>query len=705
MRPGGPREPSAAGSLWLAGWQVLLLLSPVATPGLVLAAETAELTIRVAEDLGPVNRKVLGHNVEAADSQFIFTSEPNPVPGQTGDGLWDPREPPGQPVTETVRVGRELGMGVLRYPGGCLVHNFDWKRAVGPLQARPDFTFGVDEFLTYCRAVGAEPLITVSAYVGGPAEAAELVEYLNAEASEDHPWARLRADGGHPEPWGVRYFEMGNESDHGNHDVVPHRRLTSEEYGSWVNACSEAMRAVDPDIELGVLMGTGTGPHDPWNRDVLIATRETADFVVVHTYAVGYWGQGGLEGERLMRACMAAGEQMDAVLAQYRSVILEHAGTAKPLAITEYNGGFVQEQPVPYRFTLGAALFAADWIRVLLAPTSTCLMANYWHFVNGYWGLLQGPRVPGESGEPWTEMAACPLLRLWGSHLGERLVAVDVTGPRLEFEGAAGIGPATDPPLPEGQVDASWLAASGTGAGWSWQVTGERSMQLDLAGFSGEAYPVFATAEVDGGRAYTLGFEARLVGTLPDGASLGLGLVDSRGWEATLSGCGADGIGRHDGWTRLQCSVVSLTDADRLIALWRLVAPDQPVHAVAEVRQVSLEVAATSPAYQAVTATASLSGDRRLLHLVVFNKHHQEPIEAQVSWDGFRAAGVRRWEVGGPSLEATNLQAPLVSETASGLPVVTATASGLVHTLPPHSMTAFEIRAEEIRRPAGRLKP
>jgi hypothetical protein len=171
------------------------------------ADEKAIVRVLAGDELGPVNRLVLGHNLEAADSVNIFTEHSNPIPGRTGDGVWDPSNPPGRPVAFTVATARAIGMGALRYPGGCLTHSFDWKGAVGPLAGRPDYTFGVDELLVYCREVGAEPVITVSAYIGGPSEAAELVEYLNAPSTPDHPWAMQRAANGHEAPWRVRYFE------------------------------------------------------------------------------------------------------------------------------------------------------------------------------------------------------------------------------------------------------------------------------------------------------------------------------------------------------------------------------------------------------------------------------------------------------------------------------------------------------------------
>jgi alpha-N-arabinofuranosidase len=226
-------------------------------------------------------------------------------------------------VPEVLALSKEIGVAMLRYPGGCLVHNYDWKAAVGPLKDRPNFAFGVDEFIEWCRAAGAEPLMTVSAYVGGPAEAAELVEYLNAPADAQHPWAQKRAACGHAEPYGVRYFEMGNESDHGNHDVKPFRKHTPASYAEWFNDCAARMRAVDPSIRIGALMGTGTGPGDPWNRIVAAKTAGRADFIIVHTYVVNLWqpptgSKLADNADLLMRACLAAGDQTEAMLAEYR---------------------------------------------------------------------------------------------------------------------------------------------------------------------------------------------------------------------------------------------------------------------------------------------------------------------------------------------------------------------------------------------------
>ncbi|HEX2951425.1 MAG TPA: carbohydrate-binding protein CenC, partial [Armatimonadota bacterium] len=129
------------------------------------AAPTATITVDAKQVLGKVQPLVFGHNVEAADGYNIFGSS-HSYGGRNAEGLWNPEQK--QLVPEMVAMSKEIGMKMMRYPGGCLAHNFNWHDAVGPIDQRPNFSFGVDEFIAYCRAVGAEPLMTVSAYVGTP---------------------------------------------------------------------------------------------------------------------------------------------------------------------------------------------------------------------------------------------------------------------------------------------------------------------------------------------------------------------------------------------------------------------------------------------------------------------------------------------------------------------------------------------------------
>lgn len=696
------------------------------------APRSGTITVHADRSRGPVNRLVFGHNLEAADSQYIFSAESNPVPGRTGDGIWNPQAQ--KPVPEVIELARAMGVPTLRYPGGCLTHNFDWKKAVGPVDSRPDYTFGINEYLEVCRVLGAEPVITVSAYVGGPTEAAELVEYLNAPAVEQHPWAMKRAEWGHPEPFGVTYFEMGNESDHGNHGDQfgrPLLKFSPQEYAAWFNACSVKMRAVDPTIKMCALMGTGGGPENPWNPVVLKGVKDTADLIVVHTYSVAMWTMGIADAptrpdDLWMRACMASVDQFEVMLGKYRDLIKQCTGRAIPMVITEHNAMFVQDldDPKPYRFSYGPALFSADYLRVMLQPELNVKMAHYWQLLNGYWGMIRTVGNPAQPDECFT-MPAYHVFKLWGDHLGSELVHVEAEGPRLEFEGVAHTAPArkpSDAPTPD------FTLTSGAAEHCSWEAAGPRSATLTLDDFEGDSYPAFAQdIPVKGGGMYMLTCEARTSKEIgPDDVVLGVSILDARGWEATRSGNAAEGAENTKEWARLACDFNAPADAEAVNLHWRIRGATQPVSGTLEIRNVRIEPHKTYPPYATLTASASLSDDKDTLYLTVFNKHHAEPVAAQVNVHGFDIATARMWRVNGSSLTATNLDGLIdmytqarieagvpeekarseaeqelaeayggrdvfVRETVSSAAVEGVRPDGFVHTFPAHSMTAFEL--------------
>ena len=160
----------------------------------------------------------------------------------------------------------EMGPTVLRYPGGLTANTFHWKAGIGPFAQRnrnysgkgiPQ-TFGTDEFLRYSEELGAKAIFVVNVSTTGirrgtVQDAADWVEYCNTPNNGSNPgggtdWAAVRAANGHREPYGVKYWELGNE------EIYP----GFEDYAKRVRAYSQAMKAVDPSIEVGVI-SSGTG--------------------------------------------------------------------------------------------------------------------------------------------------------------------------------------------------------------------------------------------------------------------------------------------------------------------------------------------------------------------------------------------------------------------------------------------------------------
>ncbi|WP_243663217.1 hypothetical protein [Rhodothermus marinus] len=134
---------------------------------------------------------------------------------------------PGSPLADedglrqdVLQAVRELGVTILRYPGGNFVSNYHWLDGVGPeRKPRLDLawhvlepnTFGTNEFMKFIRKVGAEPYFTVNMGTGTIEEAQWWVEYTNVK--EGPYYAELRKQHGFPEPYGIKFWSLGNEMD------------------------------------------------------------------------------------------------------------------------------------------------------------------------------------------------------------------------------------------------------------------------------------------------------------------------------------------------------------------------------------------------------------------------------------------------------------------------------------------------------------
>ena len=652
----------------LALWIPLVLV-----PAVVLAAPDASLTVRPGQELGRVNRLVFGNNQLAYDPGDIGPLWATDAYRVYGGGMWDPVAR--QPVPEAVRLTREMGMPIARFPGGCGVHGFDWKKTIGPPASRPDRAFGIDEWMTVCQATGSEVLITVSDYTGMPQDAADLVEYLNAPADAAHPWAQQRAANGHPEPYGVKWFELGNETWHGNHEMQPPRLMSGEEYQAWAADCTTRMKGVDPGVKIGWLL-YGTPPDE--------ATRGKADFIIVHLYGRGTASQDpSIPLDPSMREMASGAEELEASLADSRRQIRERYGRDLAVAITEWNVGVTAGDPVQYRWTLAAALFCADWVRVMLKPESNVLMANYWQYLNEYWGELGGP-VQGED-VPYVKRPAYYVHQLYNNHFGDTLVAAECDTPTYASEIEAGLM------APTGNLLADTALRPTVGEGW--QITTERdSLTWTLGDFSGSAYPEVAWVTHEPGKgAYRLTGEAKFEGNF-EGGMLGIQMGDNRGWTATRSGSPYDGLQGYSDWTPLRLDYYPLRDTQGLVILMRCEHKRVGASGTLRLRNLKLEhiMPPEYPDTKLLTVTASKSADGNTLYLMVINRSLRRDLGTDVDLGDFAPRSAHLWRLSGPAMEATNDQDPNTCRVTDH--ELTAPARPLRLTFPAHSLTAVELR-------------
>ncbi len=188
---------------------------------------------------------------------------------------------------DVIRMLREAKLPLLRWPGGNFVSGYHWRDGVGPVDARPTLPnpaweglefnlFGTDEFMAFCQAVGCEPMICINAGNGTPEEAAAWVEYCNG--SVDTPMGKLRAANGHPAPYNVRLWEIGNEI-YGRWQVS---WTTGGGYVDRYRRFARALRAVDPSVQLLACGDQAGGVEMEWNRRLIDENAGELDTITDH---------------------------------------------------------------------------------------------------------------------------------------------------------------------------------------------------------------------------------------------------------------------------------------------------------------------------------------------------------------------------------------------------------------------------------------
>lgn len=286
-----------------------------------------------------------------------------------------------------------LRIPCLRWPGGCFVSSYHWKDGVG--QRVPAFdkawrveesnAFGTDEFMELCRRIGCQPYLCTNAGSGTSEEMSDWVEYCNLESAGR--WARLRRANGHPQPYGVRYWSIGNEN-WGDWEIGA-KELS--EWGPFVRESAKMMKHVDPTIEL---FAASIADLD-WNVKLLRDAGSLLDWISIHGYWTNYDGQ----HEAAYEECMATLPQVEEQIVHTKHILgaLGMLGRIK-VAFDEWNlrhwyhpdfefgtGDYLS--PRAYNdddtvYTLADAVFAAGFLHACMRHSDVVRMANFSPVVN-----------------------------------------------------------------------------------------------------------------------------------------------------------------------------------------------------------------------------------------------------------------------------------------------------------------------------------
>lgn len=189
---------------------------------------------------------------------------------------------------DVIAAVRELGVPVVRWPGGCFADIYHWEDGIGPQDQRParrnwhwhgvePNTFGTNEFLDWTEAVGARPYLNFNIGTGTLDEAIRWLDYCNG--TEPTAEVRKRQANGRDEPWKVPYWGVGNEQ-WGPWEA---NAMDAETYAERLRNWTQFLKKLDPDAEfMGIASHSANDPA--WDMHVLLTAGHLIDWITLHAY-------------------------------------------------------------------------------------------------------------------------------------------------------------------------------------------------------------------------------------------------------------------------------------------------------------------------------------------------------------------------------------------------------------------------------------
>ncbi len=401
----------------------------------VLPSDKATVNIDAAVQIRNVPKEIFGTNIEwPTKSQRVWLDETSTL---------DPK---------VIQLSKQLGVSLVRFPGGTFSDYYNWRLGIGPLFQRPPQKevlnpgasvnyFGTDELMSFCRSVSAAPMLTVNLITGSAQEAADWVAYCNATANAD------RARHGHESAYKVAFWELGNESymKPDKPETKP-SSLSAQEYVQRCNNFIAAMRKVDPTIKVAVIGGNNFTRFDfmadkNWNESVLKALGDQIDFFSVHNgYAPLVIESNDYTVEEVYAALLAFPVLIEQNLASLSKQIDQFCpGNAKniKIAVTEW-GPLFHILPtscwLDHPKTLGSGLYSAGVLHAMLRNPRVGLATFF---------KLKDVLFIGTIGYDNVPKASFYTLQLYSRLVGQNIVKTEVRCPTYTNR-ALGLIPSID---------------------------------------------------------------------------------------------------------------------------------------------------------------------------------------------------------------------------------------------------------------------
>lgn len=349
----------------------------------------ARLTICPEQRLGEVHPYIYGQYFEHLGN-CIYPS------------VWDDQSAQADDTgvrLDVIQAVRELGVPVIRWPGGCYVDLYDWRDGVGPRDQRPTRVnwhwggiesnkFGTDEFLQWCEKTGADPYVNVNLGTGTLVESLRWIDYCNGVGeTADAQWRKAN---GRDEPYGVKLWGIGNET-WGDWEAG---QLTAREYAHKLANWAQFYKKYDASLRL-LGVGSHYGSDAEWDREVVATAGKYLDYLTFHLYGSSLDRESGEEYYPVVFTPAFFEKQLRCMSEAIRGAAAQQGqASERPIQISMDEWNIRHYEPDPdkagnYRLNrnsprnLQDALFAAGIFNAMIRLGSAVGMANYVFLVNG----------------------------------------------------------------------------------------------------------------------------------------------------------------------------------------------------------------------------------------------------------------------------------------------------------------------------------
>jgi alpha-L-arabinofuranosidase len=351
-----------------------------------MSTQQAKVRIHLNDRIARINPNIYGHFAEHLGRCIydgIWVGPDSPIPNIAGFRI------------DVIEALRKMKPAVIRWPGGCFADDYHWQDGIGPRRDRPERinihwgevsesnVVGTQEFVQFCRLVGAEPYFCGNVGSGTVRELRDWVEYCNYNGSST--WAKQRAADGSPEPLDVLYWSIGNENWGCGGNFSP------EDYGTEFRRFASFVRGFGKSLFV-IACGPSGNDVDWTDRFFRKLNKDYWEFHNIHGYAAHYYcGTAGTATEYTEAEwyhLIDKGLQMEPLVVQQRAamdafdparrigLIVDEWGTWHPVEKST-NPAFLYQQN-----TLRDALVAATTLDIFNRHADKVVMSNIAQTVN-----------------------------------------------------------------------------------------------------------------------------------------------------------------------------------------------------------------------------------------------------------------------------------------------------------------------------------